>query len=133
MTILDLSSLDFALASLNRGLTRALPAPQDEPPGGRHKQIELSTHQLHMIRQILQRRLPGRQARAFGSRVTGAAKPWSDLDLVLLGEQPASDLALAETRADFEESDLPFRVDLSEWRDLPASLRQHITEQGVSV
>jgi predicted nucleotidyltransferase len=65
--------------------------------------------------------------------VTGAAKPWSDLDLVLLGEQPASDLALAETRADFEESDLPFRVDLSEWRDLPASLRQHITEQGVSV
>jgi hypothetical protein len=36
-----------------------------------------------------------------------------------LGSEPIPDLALASLRADFEDSDLPFRVDVIEERDLP--------------
>lgn len=92
--------------------------------------IDLAPHHREIVTRILQEHFPNRQTRAFGSRANGRAKPWSDLDLVILGEQPVNDLDLAEARADFEESDLPFRVDLSVWRDLPDSLHREIGECG---
>jgi predicted nucleotidyltransferase len=68
----------------------------------------------------LARHLPNRQVRAFGSRATGRAWCYSDLDLLVMGSVPIPDLTLASLRADFEDSDLPFRVDVLEERDLPA-------------
>jgi predicted nucleotidyltransferase len=81
--------------------------------------LDLSADQLATLRSILARHLPGREVRAFGSRVTGRAWRYSDLDLVLMGSDPVSDLRLATLRAELEDSDLPFRVDLLEERDLP--------------
>ncbi len=91
---------------------------------------ELSPAQRELVRRILHHRMPERSVRIFGSRASGPAKPWSDLDLAILGNEPVDDLALAQARADFEESDLPFRVDLSLWRDLPDGLRQSIKHHG---
>lgn len=59
------------------------------------------------------------EIRAFGSRSTNRAKPYSDLDLVIMGNHALSDLTLAELALDFEESDLPFRVDLLLWTQAP--------------
>lgn len=95
--------------------------------------VDLTLQQRQLVRKVLHRRFPGRQARVFGSRAVGPSKPWSDLDLVILGSQPVSDLALAEARADFEESDLPFRVDLTVWRDLPATIQESIESRGIPV
>lgn len=81
--------------------------------------LELSPSQRDTVRRILARHVPQREVRAFGSRVTGRAWRYSDLDLVVIGAEPLSDLTLANLRADFEDSDLPFRVDLLEARDLP--------------
>ncbi|HEX7338818.1 MAG TPA: nucleotidyltransferase domain-containing protein [Rhodanobacteraceae bacterium] len=92
--------------------------------------IDLSEQHHQLVSRILHRRFPDRQARIFGSRANGSAKPWSDLDLVILGSQPVNDLALAEARADFEESDLPFRVDLNLWCDLPDSMQQTINRSS---
>lgn len=92
--------------------------------------LDLTRPQLGLVQHILRQRFPGRQACAFGSRAAGRAKPWSDLDLVILGEQPVDDLAVFQARADFEESDLPFRVDLALWRDLPSAIQQRVTSQG---
>lgn len=47
---------------------------------------------------------------AFGSRVRGDQKQFSDLDLAYDEEIPWRDLVRIET--DFEESDLPFKVDI---------------------
>jgi type I restriction enzyme S subunit len=91
---------------------------------------ELNDAHLTLVRRIVTRRLPGREVRIFGSRARGDAKPWSDLDLTVLDETPISDLALAEARADFEESDLPFGVDLVPWSDLPDSLRRVVRREG---
>jgi predicted nucleotidyltransferase len=81
--------------------------------------LELSPSQRDTVRRILARHVPEREVRAFGSRVTGRAWRYSDLDLVVMGAEPLPDLTLADLRADFEDSDLPFRVDLLEARDLP--------------
>lgn len=92
--------------------------------------LDLSREQQHLAHTIMRNRFPGRQTRVFGSRARGIAKPWSDLDLVILGQEPVSDLAMAEARADFEESDLPFRVDLAVWKDLPHTLQKQIEQHG---
>ena len=81
--------------------------------------LDLSTDQLDTVRRILARHVPGREVRAFGSRVTGRAWRYSDLDLVVMGAEPIPDLTLASLRADLEDSDLPFRVDVLHERDLP--------------
>jgi uncharacterized protein len=81
--------------------------------------LDLIPDQLALIRGLLARHVPDRQVRAFGSRVKGRARRWSDLDLVAMGREALPDLALAHLPADLEDSDLPFRVDLLEAHDLP--------------
>lgn len=81
--------------------------------------LDLTPDQLETVRRILARHLPNRRARAFGSRVTGRTWRYSDLYLLVMGSAPTPDLMLASLRADSEDSNLPFRVDLVEERDLP--------------
>ena len=68
-----------------------------------------------MIQDILQEYLPDREIMAFGSRVTGTAKPYSDLDLVVMGENEIYLETMAQLKNAFAESDLPYRVDIVEW------------------
>ena len=44
-----------------------------------------------------------------------SAKPYSDLDLAIIGEQPLSIALLAALEHDFTESDLPFKVGVIDW------------------
>ena len=46
--------------------------------------IDLPPQHLETIRAILRRYLPECEVRAFGSRVTGPAKSYSDLDLAVV-------------------------------------------------
>lgn len=88
--------------------------------------LDLTEDQLALLRALLARRVPQCEVRAFGSRVTSRARPHSDLDLVIITPRPLSDITRSELRADLEESDLPFRVDVTEWSELPAGLRAEI-------
>lgn len=88
---------------------------------------------LRLIQHILAARLPARELRAFGSRMRGRAKPAADLDLAVTGDERIPDVVLRELRADFDESDLPFRVDVLAWRDAPSGLREVITREGVEI
>lgn len=74
----------------------------------------------------------------FGSRVSGwpfghGPKPYSDLDLAVWSAHPQLDLALAKLRADFEDSNLPWRVDVSLACDLPAPLRTMVEVHGATL
>lgn len=95
--------------------------------------LDLSPGQLRQLRAILSRRLPHREVRAFGSRVTGRSKPHSDLDLVAMGDTPVDDLSLAELRSDLDDSDLPFRVDVVIWPNAPPHLREAIDRASVLI
>lgn len=79
---------------------------------------------------LVARHLPSRDVRVMGSRVVGHAKPFSDLDLVIMGDEPVDLCTLAELRDAFDESDLPFAVDIVEWAVAAESFRQVIAAQA---
>ena len=82
-------------------MTRAMPAG-----------LDITDHQWETVSQVLQASVPVCEVWAFGSRVLGRSKSYSDLDLAVLAGRPLS----LETRAvladAFDESDLPFKVDV---------------------
>jgi len=93
--------------------------------------LDLSASEFVCLRSLLARRLPGREVRAFGSRVQGRAKPHSDLDLVVMA--PITDLERVEFNADLDDSDLPFRVDVVVWQELAESMRAAIGRDSAPV
>jgi type I restriction enzyme S subunit len=95
--------------------------------------LDLRREHLAIVQDILAHHLPGREARIFGSRAHGPAKPFSDLDLVIMGEQRVPDAVRSVVQEAFEESDLPYRVDLVVWAEAPASLRDTITRTSVPI
>ena len=64
------------------------------------------------MREILDAHVPGVRVVAFGSRVTGRARRWSDLDLMLFAPSPLPYRTFADLREAFMESDLAIRVDV---------------------
>jgi predicted nucleotidyltransferase len=96
-----------------------------------NRRLELRPGELELVRGILQRHVPEREVWAFGSRVQGNAKPFSDLDLAVLGEQPLELSMQAELAEEFSESDLPFKVDIVDWATTSERFRQIIRKEYV--
>jgi predicted nucleotidyltransferase len=90
--------------------------------------LDLVPEQLAEVRRILQLHVPGRRVRAFGSRVLGTARPFSDLDLAVMGETPLDFRQLSALKDAFAESNLPFRVDVVDWAATSESFRGIIEE-----
>ena len=96
--------------------------------------IDLDPGQLLEVKRILNRWVPGIPVWVFGSRITGKAKRFSDLDLALAAGAPVPQETLWELRDSFSESDLPFRVDVvdlaSVSRDFQAAVeKRHLLLQ----
>lgn len=84
-----------------------------------------------LVRSILTAWLPGREVRFFGSRARGTPKPYSDLDLVIMGDTPTDLSTLGQLQEAFASSDLPWRVDVVDWATTSAEFRAHIATQSV--
>jgi predicted nucleotidyltransferase len=61
---------------------------------------------------------------AFGSRARGEAKRFSDLDLCFF--DPLPDTIRSHIEEDFEESDLPYKVDMIYWDTCSPEFKQII-------
>ena len=85
--------------------------------------IDLEPRWIELVKTILERRVPGCEVRAFGSRVSGGAKKHSDLDLAIVGAVKLDLGTLARLREDFAESDLPMRVDVLDWHGISDEFR----------
>jgi predicted nucleotidyltransferase len=88
--------------------------------------LDLAPQHLDLVRRLVARHVPGLEVRAFGSRVTGRARPTSDLDLALMSTEPLDLLVLADLREAFSESDLPMRVDVVDWSAISPAFRRII-------
>jgi type I restriction enzyme S subunit len=95
--------------------------------------IDLDERYLDEVREILHHHVPHAEVRAFGSRVQGNARRFSDLDLALVGVDDLDWRAVEALKDAFAESDLPFRVDVVLWRQLPESLRASVESHHVLV
>ncbi len=95
--------------------------------------IDVSPEALNAVLETLARYVPGREVRVIGSRVTGQAKPFSDLDLVIMGDAPLDLTTRGRLRDAFDDSSLPFTVDIIEWATASEAFRRVIDEQARSL
>ena len=94
--------------------------------------IDISAEERDTIIALLQRHLPDTAAWVYGSRANWTSRPQSDLDLVVFAT-PEQRRQVGQLREAFEESNLPFRVDLFVWDEIPDSFREQIERQHIPV
>jgi type I restriction enzyme S subunit len=98
-----------------------------------NRPIEAKAADLNYIRDVLRRLVPDRDVHAFGSRVTGRSRKFSDLDLAIMGETPLPTATLADLDDAFDESDLPFKVDILDWATTSETFRAIVRKDAVPI
>ena len=88
--------------------------------------IDVELKDLKIVKSIFARHLPHKQVWAYGSRVKWTATHTSDLDCVVFG---ATDSEIADAKEAFDESDIPFEVQLLNWKTIPDDFKENIREQ----
>lgn len=95
--------------------------------------LDLNPRDWEIVRNILARHVPQYEVWAFGSRATGTAKEYSDLDLAIITDQPLN-LSLSAALTDsFVESDLPIKVDVVDWSTTSPAFRKIIEAEKITV
>ena len=95
--------------------------------------IDIGPENWQIVRDILQRYVPDREVWAFGSRAKWTAKEFSDLDIAIIGDKPLSIALTADLREAFQESALPFKVDIVDWANITPSFRQVIQAAKIQI
>lgn len=93
--------------------------------------LTITNEELAIVKRILQTHIPNLEVWAFGSRVKGNAKPYSDLDLAVITREPLSLQTHADLVDAFSESDLPWKVDIVDWALVAEPFKQVIMYQYV--
>jgi len=94
--------------------------------------IDLTADQHKMILALFDQYLPNTTVWAFGSRVKWTSTSKSDLDLVVFANEEQC-YQVASLREQLEESDLPFRVDLLVWDELPQEFKKEIKTNALLI
>ena len=92
--------------------------------------LDMTEEQFAEVMRLLAFHLPDVEVWAYGSRATFKAKPHSDLDLVAFTTKDQRENIYALREA-FDESILPFRVDLFVWDDIPEHFKGNILSERV--
>ena len=94
--------------------------------------VDIRPDHLEVVQNILRTHLPaGFKVWAFGSRANWTTKDSSDLDLAVEGSARLDHRALARLEAAFEESNLPFTVDVVDLNTVNHVFRQIVEDQRV--
>lgn len=95
--------------------------------------LDISQPDWQTLQDILQQHLAKHEVWAFGSRVKGNAKPYSDLDIAIKGEHPLGIAKIAELSEALRNSPLPFKVDIVDWATLSAEFKGVIESNQVRI
>ena len=90
---------------------------------------DISEQHLETVKRILAEYIGDCEIRAFGSRVCGTAKNYSDLDIAIVGTEKIKRRVKMLLKEAFEKSDLPFRVDIIDYNAVSNSFRAIIDKQ----
>ncbi|ARW11838.1 nucleotidyltransferase family protein [Acetobacter ascendens] len=94
-------------------------------------QIDITPEERAIVLRILNDIVPNREVRAFGSRVTGKAKPFSDLDLAIMGDEPLPLETRVQLEEAFSESDLSWKIDVLDWILVDTWLQEIISKNNI--
>ncbi len=95
--------------------------------------LDIQPEELRIVKEILQKYVPNLAVWAFGSRVKGTAKKYSDLDLAIITDTPLTFLESDHLREAFSESDLVWKVDIVDWASTSESFRKIIQQRYVVI
>ncbi len=95
--------------------------------------LDLPAKQLAIVRAILAEHVPHAKVWAFGSRVLGTAKRFSDLDLAVEDKEALSITSWGNLRHAFQESDLPISVDILDMRTVKQPFKRIVERQRVTL
>jgi predicted nucleotidyltransferase len=98
--------------------------------------LVIPVEQLEIVKQILKKHLPtGMEVWVFGSRATGTAKEYSDLDIALQSEngQRLEFELMVKLMDDFVESELPFKVDVIDYNAASGIFKQNVDSQKIKL
>jgi predicted nucleotidyltransferase len=90
--------------------------------------IDADPSDIEALRRILHEQIPEYEVWVFGSRVLGNARPFSDLDLLLVAREPLPAPRLVVLKEALSHSRLPFKVDLVEWSRISDEFRAIIRQ-----
>lgn len=91
----------------------------------------LSKEESKAVKDILNRAIPNLKVLAFGSRVSGKnLKPFSDLDLAIIGNGAISFDTLCKIKEEFSNSDLPFMVDIVDYNAVDKNFAEVIKKHS---
>jgi predicted nucleotidyltransferase len=94
--------------------------------------LDINPEHEAIVRAILAQHVPpGVSVAVFGSRATGKARRYSDLDLALQGGGPLPPSLLADLAEAFDESELPWKVDLLDWAAANEGFRKIVDQDRV--
>ena len=88
---------------------------------------------IAIARGVIRAHLADRNAyvRLFGSRARGDAHTWSDIDVAVQADPALPAGVLAALREALEESSCLLNVDVVDWNDADAALRESIAREGI--
>lgn len=91
--------------------------------------VDIRPQDLVIVRRILLAHLPpSAKVWVFGSRARGTARRGSDLDLAIDAGRTLTINEIGMLQEEFEESDLPYKVDIVDMAAVQSSFRDKINE-----
>ena len=86
-----------------------------------------------IIQGILEAHIPEREVWAFGSRVKGHVKAYSDLDIAVMGETSLNIATVADLKQALKDFEFPLKVDLHLGSETVKNFRQLIATNHVVI
>ncbi len=102
----------------------------------RQNKIHINSNHLTITKNILKKNIPSTTLIwIFGSRVSPNHKPYSDLDIALQNSdnKSISLKTLASIKADFINSDLPWKVDVIDYNSISGVFKQNIDASKIDL
>ena len=95
--------------------------------------LDMRPDHIELVQRILRQHVPSAEVLAFGSRAKWLARDTSDLDLCIRATAALSFEKMGTLREAFEESNLPYKVDVVDWATTSESFRKIIERDKVVV
>ena len=93
--------------------------------------LALSDREKELVLAALVRHIPNHEVWAFGSRTNGKHKPFSDLDIAVIGDLSVPLNILAALSEELSESALTYKVDIVDWATTSETFRKLIAQHYI--
>jgi len=96
--------------------------------------LAVEPRHLELVKKILKQFVPEAVVYVFGSRAKNCAKPYSDLDLAIdLNGQKLDLSALAKLKSSFEETTIPYKIDVVDLNSISDEFKDNIKEDLIKL